>query len=146
MGNIYSERIEQLRALMRSEGIDYYLIPSADYHNSEYVAPYFQTRAYFSGFTGSNGTLVVGMEEAGLWTDGRYFIQAEKELAGTGVDLYREMEEGVPSISEWLEDRMPVEGTLGFDGGCISIRQTRSLRNKLAPFPSGFCTGRGIQR
>ena len=121
MNTIIRERIAALRSKMSELGIDYYLIPTADYHNSEYVAPYFQTRAYFSGFTGSNGTLVVGMEEAGLWTDGRYFIQAEKELAGTGVDLYREMEEGVPSISEWLEDRMPVEGTLGFDGGCISI-------------------------
>ena len=132
MNTIIRKRIAALRSKMSELGIDYYLIPTADYHNSEYVAPYFQTRAYFSGFTGSNGTLVVGMEEAGLWTDGRYFIQAEKELAGTGVDLYREMEEGVPSISEWLEDRMPVEGTLGFDGGCISIRQTRSLRKKLA--------------
>ena len=102
------ERLEKLRKKMSELGIDYYLIPTADYHQSEYVAPYFQTRAYFCGFTGSNGTLVVGMEEAGLWTDGRYFIQAEKELEGTGVDLYREMEEGVPTVSRWLADRMPV--------------------------------------
>jgi len=126
------ERLEKLRKKMSELGIDYYLIPTADYHQSEYVAPYFQTRAYFCGFTGSNGTLVVGMEEAGLWTDGRYFIQAEKELEGTGVDLYREMEEGVPTVSRWLADRMPVKGTLGFDGKCLSVRRIRSLRKELA--------------
>jgi Xaa-Pro aminopeptidase len=90
INTIIRERLEKLRRRMESLGIDYYLIPTADYHNSEYVAPYFQTRHYFCGFSGSNGTLVVGMEEAGLWTDGRYFIQAEKELAGTGGGLYRE--------------------------------------------------------
>ena len=81
------DRLGKLRRKMESLGIDYFLIPTADYHNSEYVAPYFQTRHYFSGFSGSNGTLVVGMEEAGLWTDGRYFIQAGKELEGTGIGL-----------------------------------------------------------
>ena len=126
------DRLGKLRRKMESLGIDYFLIPTADYHNSEYVAPYFQTRHYFSGFSGSNGTLVVGMEEAGLWTDGRYFIQAGKELEGTGVDLYREMEEGVPTVSEWLADRMPQNGTLGFDGGCLNVRQVRNLRKKLA--------------
>ena len=126
------ERLEKLRKKMSELGIDYYLIPTADYHQSEYVAPYFQARAYFSGFTGSSGTLVVGMEEAGLWTDGRYFIQAEKELEGTGVDLYREMEEGVPTVSRWLADRIPVNGILGFDGKCLSVRRIRSLRKELA--------------
>ena len=126
------DRLGKLRRKMESLGIDYFLIPTADYHNSEYVAPYFQTRHYFSGFSGSNGTLVVGMEEAGLWTDGRYFIQAGKELEGTGIDLYREMEEGVPTVSEWLADRMPQNGTLGFDGGCLNVRQVRNLRKKLA--------------
>lgn len=130
--SIIQDRLAALRHKMSGLGIDYFLIPTADYHNSEYVAPYFQTRHYFSGFSGSNGTLVVGMEEAGLWTDGRYFIQAEKELEGTGVDLYREMEEGVPTVSEWLEDRMKENGTLGFDGGCISVSQVRQLKKKLA--------------
>ena len=129
---IIMERLEKLRRKMERLGIDYYLIPTADYHNSEYVAPYFQTRHYFCGFSGSNGTLVVGMEEAGLWTDGRYFIQAEKELTGTGVDLYREMEEGVPTVSEWLADRMKENGTLGFDGGCLNVGQVRKLKKKLA--------------
>ena len=132
INTIIMERLEKLRRKMERLGIDYYLIPTADYHNSEYVAPYFQTRHYFCGFSGSNGTLVVGMEEAGLWTDGRYFIQAEKELTGTGVDLYREMEEGVPTVSEWLADRMKENGTLGFDGGCLNVRQVRNLKKKLA--------------
>ena len=132
INTIIMERLEKLRRKMGRLGIDYYLIPTADYHNSEYVAPYFQTRHYFCGFSGSNGTLVVGMEEAGLWTDGRYFIQAEKELTGTGVDLYREMEEGVPTVSEWLADRMKENGTLGFDGGCLNVRQVRNLKKKLA--------------
>ena len=129
---IIRDRLARLRAKMASLGIEYYLIPTADYHNSEYVAPYFQTRAFFSGFTGSNGTLVVGMEEAGLWTDGRYFIQAEKELAGTGVDLYREMEEGVPTVPEWLADRMSDGETLGFDGGCLCVREVQKLKKMLA--------------
>ena len=132
INTIIMERLEKLRRKMERLGIDYYLIPTADYHNSEYVAPYFQTRHYFCGFSGSNGTLVVGMEEAGLWTDGRYFIQAEKELTGTGVDLYREMEEGVPTVSEWLADRMKENGTLGFDGGCLNVGQVRNLKKKLA--------------
>ena len=99
-------RLAGLREKMAALEIDYFLIPTADYHNSEYVAPYFRTREFFSGFTGSNGTLAVGMEEAGLWTDGRYFIQAEKELRGTGVDLYRELEDGVPTVDAWLADRL----------------------------------------
>ena len=94
------ERIEMLRAKMKEEGIDYYLIPTADFHNSEYVNDYFKVREYFSGFTGSNGSLLVGRSEAGLWTDGRYFIQAEKELKGSGITLFRMQEEGVPTIPE----------------------------------------------
>ena len=131
-GAINRERLAALRAIMTEEKIDYYLIPTADYHNSEYVAPFFQTRHYFSGFSGSSGTLVVGRKEAGLWTDGRYFIQAEKELTGTGVDLYRDMEEGVPTVSEWLADRLPAGGTLAFDGRCLNVVTVRNLRKKLA--------------
>ena len=131
-GAINRERLAALRAVMTAEKIDYYLIPTADYHNSEYVAPLFQTRHYFSGFSGSSGTLVVGREEAGLWTDGRYFIQAEKELTGTGVDLYRDMEEGVPTVSEWLADRLSAGGTLAFDGRCLNVVTVRNLQKKLA--------------
>ena len=157
-------RLSGLRSKMAGLGIDYFLIPTADYHNSEYVAPYFRTREFFSGFTGSNGTLVVGMEEAGLWTDGRYFIQAEKELAGTGVDLYRELEEGVPTVDAWLADRLAKadvgtktvtrqaetadaqavkEGhapTLGFDGRCVNVSQMRKFRKEFAGLGVRFVT------
>ena len=145
-------RLSLLRGKMSRLGIDYFLIPTADFHNSEYVAPYFQTRAYFCGFTGSNGTLVVGMEEAGLWTDGRYFIQAEKELRGTGVDLYREGEEGVPTVPQWLADRFGRAAgaqddreksralALGFDGRCVNVAQERQFRKKLSAFGVRFVT------
>ena len=110
------DRIRALQDKMKAEQIDYYLIPTADYHNSEYVNDYFKVREYFSGFTGSNGTLVVSQKEAGLWTDGRYFIQAEKELSGTGITLYRMQEEGVPTIKEYLTQHMKDNEPLGFDG------------------------------
>ena len=90
-------RLAALREVMRKNGVDWYMVPTADFHNSEYVDDYFKVREYLCGFSGSNGTLIVGQEEAGLWTDGRYFIQAERELSGTGVTLYRMLEEGVPT-------------------------------------------------
>ena len=84
---VIKERLSRLRAAMEKEGIDYYLMPTSDFHNSEYSADFFKVREYFCGFDGSNGTLVVSREEAGMWTDGRYFIQAENQMAGTGVKL-----------------------------------------------------------
>lgn len=86
---VIRERLTKLRQAMRRHKIDFYLIPTADFHNSEYVNDYFKVREFFSGFTGSNGTLVVSIWEAGLWTDGRYFVQAERELDGTGIKLFR---------------------------------------------------------
>ena len=94
MNQVIQERIAALRKVMEREGVDYYMVPTADFHNSEYVDQYFKMREYLSGFTGSNGTLVVSAGEAGLWTDGRYFIQAEQQLAGSGIDLYRSGESG----------------------------------------------------
>ena len=83
---------------MKEKGVDYYVIPTADFHGSEYVNDYFKVREFFSGFTGSAGTLLVWQEGAALWTDGRYFIQAATELSGTGVDLMKMREEGVPTL------------------------------------------------
>ena len=100
MGSIHRDRIELLRAAMKREGIDAYMIPTADFHNSEYAADYFHTREFFSGFTGSAGTLIVREQEACLWTDGRYFIQAAAELEGSGVTLMKMGEPGVPTITE----------------------------------------------
>lgn len=128
------DRIALLQAEMKKEQIDYYLIPTEDYHNSEYVSDYFKVREYFSGFTGSNGTLLVEQKQAGLWTDGRYFIQAEKELAGSGITLFRMQEEGVPTIKEYLEKHMQDGETIGFDGRVVSasygIELEKALQHK----------------
>ena len=113
-------RLAKLREGMKEAGIDYYLIPTADYHNSEYVSDFFKVREYYSGFTGSNGNLLVWQEGAGLWTDGRYFVQAQKELEGTGVTLFRMLDEGVPTLEEFLAKEMQDNRTLGFDGKVIS--------------------------
>ena len=100
------DRLAALRAVMKKNGVDWYMVPTADFHNSEYVDAYFKVREYFCNFTGSNGTLVVWKDGAGLWTDGRYFIQAEAELEGTTVELFRMLQEGVPTIEEFLEQNM----------------------------------------
>ncbi len=116
------ERIDRLRSIMKDMQIDYYYITTSDYHNSEYVDDYFKEREYMSGFTGSNGNLLIGENFAGLWTDGRYFIQAEKELEGSGITLFRMGEEGVPTTAEYLKQHMASGQTLAFDGRCISIQ------------------------
>jgi len=97
MGREVRARIEQLREKMAERGMDAYLIPTSDFHGSEYVSGYFKCRKYMTGFTGSAGTAVITMEDAGLWTDGRYFVQAAAELSGSGVELYRSGQEGVPT-------------------------------------------------
>ncbi len=125
------ERLKALRGAMAAAGIDYYMIPTADFHNSEYVNDYFKVREYFCGFTGSNGTLLVWQEGAGLWTDGRYFIQAERELEGTTVELFRMQDEGVPTLEDFLRDRMQEGQTLGFDGRVISASGGKDLEKKL---------------
>lgn len=125
------ERLKALRSAMQEAKIDYYMMPTADFHNSEYVNDYFKVRKYFSNFSGSNGTLLVWQEGAGLWTDGRYFIQAEKELEGTTVELFRMMEEGVPTIEGFLEAEMKEGQTLGFDGRVISARDGKKYEKVL---------------
>ena len=110
------ERINALRALMKRDGIDIYVVPTSDYHNSEYVGVYFKCREFLSGFTGSNGTLVVTADGAYLWTDGRYFLQAAEELKGSGIGLMKMLEEGVPTITEFLSDNLKSGSVLGFDG------------------------------
>ncbi len=125
------ERLLKLRALMQENKMDAYIIPTSDFHESEYVGSYFKTRSYMSGFTGSAGTLVVTTTEAGLWTDGRYFIQAAKELADTSITLYKSGEEGVPTISEFLMDKLPKDGVLGFDGRTLNANFGNELLSKL---------------
>ena len=114
------ERLQALRAEMKKRGIDIYVIPTADFHESEYVGEYFKARAYMTGFSGSAGTAVVTQTAAGLWTDGRYFVQAERQLAGTTVTLFRMAEEGVPTIEEYITKELPEGGCLGFDGRVVN--------------------------
>ena len=132
------DRVRLLQEKMKSENIDFLLIPTADYHNSEYVSDYFKVREYFSGFTGSNGTLVVGRENAGLWTDGRYFVQAEKELDGSGITLFRMLEEGVPTIKEYLKQNMKEGEILGFDGRVIDASYGKGLEETLQHIKTAF--------
>ncbi len=123
--------IESLRQHMSSNGITHCLIFTNDYHNSEYIDDYFKIREFLSGFTGSNGTLLVGMEEAHLWTDGRYFIQAEKELAGTGIILEKMGQEGVLSPVEFMKKNLQKEDCLAVDGRLISVANGEKLEKEL---------------
>lgn len=129
---VIRQRLSALREEMARQNIDFYLVPTADFHSSEYVNDYFKMREFLSGFTGSNGTLVISGAEAGLWTDGRYFIQAEKELTGTGITLYRMQEAGVPTISEYLAEKMQEGQRLGFDGRVVDAFFGKQLEEKLA--------------
>ena len=125
------QRIEKIRDLMKEKNIYAYIVPSSDYHQSEYVGDYFKAREFMSGFTGSAGTLIVSMDEVGLWTDGRYFIQAEQELKHSGIKLFKMGEEGVPTIEEYLLEKLPKNSTLGFDGRVMSVKEGQNLANKL---------------
>lgn len=126
------ERIAALRAKMKECGVDAYLVPTSDFHGSEYVGDYFKCRSYLSSFTGSAGSLVVTADMAGLWTDGRYFLQAEDQLAGTGIDLYKMAEEGVPTIHDFLVDKLTEGQCLGFDGRTLSKAYATALEKDLA--------------
>ena len=125
------ERLEALRAQMRKKGIDAWLIPSADYHGSEYAGEHFKIRTFMSGFTGSAGTLLVTGSWAGLWTDGRYFIQAGRQLKGSGIQLMPMGEPGVPTVEEYLARNMEPGGCLGFDGQVVSVMEARALQAAL---------------
>lgn len=124
-------KLEKLRRLMKENGIDYYVIPTDDFHASEYVGDYFRAREYVSGFTGSAGTLLAGKEFAGLWTDGRYFLQAAEQLVGTGIELMKMGEPGVPTLIEYLKEHLSAGMTLGFDGRCVSAGFVKELKEAL---------------
>lgn len=131
MSNIIPQRLAALRAQMKEKGIDAYLIPTDDFHASEYVGDYFKCRKYMTGFTGSAGTAVVMQDMAGLWTDGRYFIQAEQQLQGSTVTLFKMGEPGVPTVHEFLEQNLKEGQCLGFDGRCVSASEADTLQEKL---------------
>ena len=115
------ERIAKLRELMKENGIDIYVVPTSDFHQSEYVGEHFKARKFITGFTGSAGTAVITLDEARLWTDGRYFTQAAKQLEGSGVELMRMAEPGVPTINEYLKSTVSEGNCLGFDGRVVAM-------------------------
>lgn len=127
-----AERISELRTRMASKGIDAYIVPTADFHQSEYVGEHFKARKYISGFSGSYGTVVITRDDGGLWTDGRYFFQAENELAGSGIRLMKMFVGDTPSITEYLTDRVPRGGTVAFDGRVLSMGEGREFEEVLA--------------
>ncbi len=126
-------RLELLRSIMRERNLDAYLVPSQDPHQSEYVAEYWQGRAWLSGFTGSAGTLVVTQEAAGLWTDARYYIRAEQALKGTGIHLFKLGEDKIPNYDFWLAATLRKNARLGLDGSVISVAQHENLKAYLTP-------------
>ena len=115
------ERLAALRKLMREKNIDVYVVPTADFHQSEYVGEHFKARKFITNFSGSAGTAVITLNDAKLWTDGRYFIQAAKQLEGTTVTLMKMFEPGVPSVNEYLEEILQAGQTLSFDGRVVSV-------------------------
>jgi len=125
------ERIEKLRGLMRENGIDAYIVPSSDPHQSEYVAEHYASRTFITGFTGSAGTSVITLKESGLWTDGRYFSQAENELKDTGVTLFRMGEFDVPTVEMFLKNSLQNGSKIAFDGKVISVEYFRMLQKAL---------------
>ena len=115
------ERLAKLREQMQEKGVDFYVVPTADFHQSEYVGEHFKARKFITGFSGSAGTAIITKTEARMWTDGRYFIQAAEQMDGTTVELMKMGEPGVPSIVEYLRNELPEGGVLGFDGRVVSM-------------------------
>lgn len=126
-----SQRIEDLRAAMKAHGLDAYYIADLDPHQSEYVADFWKSRSWLSGFDGSAGTLIVTATEAKLWTDNRYFLQGEQQLAGTGIELMRQGEKDVPSIQQWLQGELKAGDVLGRDGNIVSVGAADQLEKAL---------------
>lgn len=122
------QRLAQLREQMAQRNIAVYVVPTADFHDSEYVGAHFKAREFITGFTGSAGTVVITMKEAGLWTDARYFLQAERQLAGTTVTLYKIGEEGVLTVKEYIESTLKEGECIGFDGRVVSGSFGRELK------------------
>lgn len=123
-------RVAHMRQVMRSEGVDALLVPSADPHLSEYLPGYWQGRQWLSGFHGSVGTLVVTADFAGLWADSRYWEQAERELAGSGIELVK-LQLGRPSPLDWLADNAPANGVVAVDGAVMALASARQLGDRL---------------
>ena len=128
------ERMHALRMTFPPNYIKAFIIPSTDPHLSEYVAPHWMSREWISGFTGSAGTVVVLMNEAGLWTDSRYFLQAAKELEGSGITLYKEMLPETPSITKYLSQKLKPGESVSIDGKMVSVQQVEQMKEELAAY------------
>lgn len=126
------DRIALLRRCMAHRGLTACVVVTDDFHGSEYVGDHFKAREYLSGFTGSAGTLAVLPDRAALWTDGRYFLQAERQLEGSGIELMRAGQPDVPTLSAFLAQHLPEGGVLGFDGRTVSTRLYRTLEEALS--------------
>ncbi len=126
-----AERVQALRERMAEKGIDAYVIPTADFHQSEYVGEHFKARQFISGFSGSYGTVVICKDDAGLWTDGRYFFQAANQLEGSGIRLMKMFVGDTPSITEYLADRIPKGGCVAFDGRVLSMGEGQEYEEAL---------------
>jgi Xaa-Pro aminopeptidase len=120
---IINARVEALRSEMQKRGISIYVVPTSDDHASEYVGEHYKSRSFITGFTGSAGTAVITMEEAGVWADGRYFVQAAHQVEGSVVKLFKMLEPGVPTVQEYVEAHLPEGGCIGFDGSCMVAEQ-----------------------
>lgn len=120
-------RLAALRKQMQEYQLDAYLIPDSDPHSSEYLADHWQGRRWISGFTGTTGSVVITQDQAGLWTDGRYYIQAEEQLAGSGIALFRAVDPGIPDWNQWLQQVLPIGSRVGFDGDTVSTIQAQAL-------------------
>jgi Xaa-Pro aminopeptidase len=129
---IVNKRIEMLRELMEKHKIDAYIVPSSDYHNSEYTGDYFKYREFITGFTGSSGIAVITLNDAYLYTDGRYFIQAEKELSNTNVKLIKEGEEGVLDVFDLLLETLNMYSVVAFDGRTLSYNYVKDMERVLS--------------
>ena len=127
-----TEKLAALRQNMEARGLEGCIVVTDDFHGSEYVGAHFKAREFLSGFTGSAGALTVLREGAYLWTDGRYFLQAERQLEGSGIQLMRAGQPGVPTLSQFLAEQLPEGGALGFDGRTVSTRLHRTLEKALA--------------
>ena len=125
------ERITALREVLKLNGLKAFIVPSTDPHMSEYVAPHWETRQWISGFTGSAGTVVITENEAGLWTDSRYFLQANEQLQGTGIDLYKEKLPETPTIAEFLQARLSKGDIVGIDGQVFSFATAKAMGQEL---------------
>ena len=129
--NVVRDRLDALRKLMKERGMDAYMIPTADFHESEYVGEHFKCREYMTGFTGSAGTALITMDEACLWVDGRYYVQAAAQLKDSTVTMMKMGQEGVPSLGVYLEDKMHEGGCLGFDGRVVNAAEGLALEEML---------------